>query len=310
MLARLVASVLLCCVAGACSDHAESAPAGHKNKAVETLPVPTPSVPVGFPHLAYKTPQPSDVPDPLLPPQQQQRGSWEVREEHVDEVTGIVLVHVAGGAFYMGCDEFGSLPREQPVHVVSLSDFWMAEHEVTRRQWALVMGEEAQPVEDEERPVTGVSWYEAAAFAGELSTLTGLPYRLPTEAEWEYAAREGGRVCTWSGTSDIWELSSYAWYAANSGGWSHPVGSRRPNALGLYDLSGNVWEWCHDWYSPEYYVRSETNDPQGPALGIKRVLRGGSWDNSAIDCRAAFRLAYRPDVSSAYIGFRIVLSSP
>ncbi len=310
MMVRGLLLLLLLGSAGACSDHAESAPAVGENRgavpvAMRPLPAPAPSR-----DLAYKTTPPADPPGSALSPGEPGRDGWEAREEYVDEITGMVLVHVPGGAFHMGCDEFAFARREQPVHLVSLSDFWMARHEVTRHQWALVMGEDSAPPEDRERPVTGASWYEAEAFAQELAAVSGLAYRLPTEAEWEYAAREGGRECVWSGTSEIWELASYAWYGANSGGRSHAVGSRRPNALGLYDLSGNVWEWCHDWYDAEYYRRSETNDPQGPPLGLKRVLRGGSWDNSAIDCRATFRLAYRPDVSSAYIGFRVVLSSP
>ena len=310
MTARWTLLVLLCCLTGARPGQPASAPAGPESNGAAPAPTKSLLAPNTFPDLAYNPPLPADRAGSSLLPGGLEWDGGEVREEYVDEVTGIVLVRVPGGAFYMGCDALGSERREQPVHLVSLSDFWMAEHEVTRRQWELVMGEEPAVPENRDHPVTGVTWNEAAAFAEELASVSGLGYRLPTEAEWEYAAREGGRGCVWSGTSEIWELPSYAWYAANSSGGAHPVGSRLPNALGLYDLSGNVREWCRDWYGPAYYATSETHDLQGPPTGIKRVLRGGSGDNPARDCRAAFRLGYPPEVSSAYIGFRVVLSNP
>lgn len=140
---------------------------------------------------------------------------------------------------------------------------------------------------------------------------TGRNYRLPTEAEWEYAARSGGKMEKYSGISQENELDQYAWYAKNSTHQTHPVGQKRPNGLGLYDMSGNVWEWCADWYDENYYKNSPRNDPKGSKSGSYRVLRGGSWGDTLGNVRAAFRFWGAPSTRGNYglFGFRLGFSA-
>jgi formylglycine-generating enzyme len=154
--------------------------------------------------------------------------------------------------------------------------------------------------------VINVSWANAVRFARWLSSETGKTYRLPSEAEWEYAARSGGKEEKWAGTSREPELGEYAWYKANSGAKTQPVGSKRPSGLGLYDMSGSVWEWVQDWWN-ETYDGAPTDGKawlQGGGGG-ERVIRGGSWDGRARDLRASFRLRCSPISSSTDIGFRL-----
>ena len=155
-----------------------------------------------------------------------------------------------------------------------------------------------------DRPVEMVSWNDAQEFCAELSRLTGRRFTLPTEAEWEYAAR-GGKKSTSAKYSGSSSVAAVAWYNGNSGGQTHPVGKLRANELGIYDMSGNVWEWCYDWYG-NYSSTSQT-DPVGPGSGSSRVLRGGSWYDGARRCRVANRGDYSPDGRSDDIGFRVVL---
>jgi formylglycine-generating enzyme required for sulfatase activity len=138
-----------------------------------------------------------------------------------------------------------------------------------------------------------------------LNQRSGKRYRLPIEAEWEYAARSGGKREKWSGTSSEGELGQYAWYDGNSGFRTHPVGEKRPNGLGLYDMSGNVWEWCADWYAENYYQGSPRNNPEGPGNGSYRVLRGGAWDGSPWNVRAATRNGTDPAYRGYNVGFRL-----
>ncbi len=160
-------------------------------------------------------------------------------------------------------------------------------------------------------PVESVSWEDAQEFIGrlnELSEETGRVYRLPTEAEWEYACRGGTTTRYYFGDSSD-ELGEYAWYSGNSERRTHSVGQKRPNAWGLYDLHGNVWEWCSDWYSGDYYANSPLEDPTGPESGSIRVYRGGSWDFTARSCRSAYRYGYWPGYRLHYLGFRVAFSS-
>lgn len=239
------------------------------------------------------------------------------------------MVYVKGGTFTMGCtSEQGRDCKsdEKPAHQVTLSDYYMGETEVTQALWQAVMGNNPSSFKGENLPVEYVSWDDCQKFIQKLNSLTGKNFRLPTEAEWEYAARGGvkNRGYKYSGSINFIDV---AWYWQNSGdiflkgtddNWSwekigknngriHPVKSKLPNELGLYDMSGNVWEWCSDWYSSSYYESSSSNNPTGPTTGSSRVLRGGSWYSSAESCRVARRNDHRPDDGNYIFGFRLSL---
>lgn len=224
---------------------------------------------------------------------------------------GIELVFVKGGCFQMG-DTFGDGEAdEKPVHEVCVDDFSMGKYEVTQGQWKAIMGNNPSYFKDygDTCPVEKVSWNDIQDFIQKLNSRTGKRYRLPTEAEWEYAARSGGKNEKYAGTND--NLDDYAWYTSNSGSKTHPVGQKRPNNLGLYDMSGNVWEWVQDWYDAGYYKNSPKNNPQGPSSGTSVVLRGGSWYDSPGFVRASYRLIGYPSgrFLSGGFGFRVVSSS-
>ncbi len=197
------------------------------------------------------------------------------------------MVFVKGGTFWMGCtDEQGSdcESDESPKHQVTLKGFWIGKYEVTQAEWRAVMGENPSNNEGcDQCPVEQVSWDDVQKFIKELNRQTGKNYRLPTEAEWEYAAR-GGQKSNKTKFAGSQNLGAVGWYSDNSSK-THPVGGKAPNELGIYDMSGNVWEWCADWYG-DYSSGSQTN-PKGPGSGSYRVLRGGSWINViwAVACR-------------------------
>ena len=225
-----------------------------------------------------------------------------------DTVTGMEFVFVKGGCFQMG-DTFGDgYENEKPVHEVCVDDFYLGKNKVTQGQWQAVTGSNPSGFKEcgNNCPVESVSWNDVQEFISRLNQRSGKRFRLPTEAEWEYAARSGGKGEKWSGTSNEWELGQYAWYDGNSGNRTHPVGEKRPNGLGLYDMSGNVWEWCSDWYGENYYQGSPRNNPEGPGSGQFRVLRGGSWYDDAGLVRAAVRSRGNPANRNAYDGgFRL-----
>ena len=158
-------------------------------------------------------------------------------------------------------------------------------------------------------PVESVSWHDAQSFIERLSTKTGMKFRLPTEAEWEYAARGGNKskVFQYSGSDNLDEVG---WFAENSGDRTHAVGEKKPNELGIYDMSGNVWEWCLDWYDEEYYQdckkKGVVENPTGPETGSRRVLRGGGWSSDAQNCRPADRFGVDPGLRGSGLGFRLV----
>ena len=193
------------------------------------------------------------------------------------------MIKVEGGTFNMGAtSEQGNYDNdEKPVHSVTLSDYYIGETEVTQELWQAVMGSNPSYFTgNNQRPVEQVSWNDCQEFIRKLNQLTGKSFRLPTEAEWEYAARGGKHsknyVYKYSGSNNADEV---AWYYGNSGNKTHPVKTKKANKLGLYDMSGNVREWCNDWYGKDYYKNSPQTNPTGPSKGGYRVLRDGSWSS-------------------------------
>ena len=222
------------------------------------------------------------------------------------------MINVKGGTFPMGAtsEQQNSNDDEKPVHSVTLSDYYIAETEVTQALWQAVMGSNPSNFNGDNNPVEGVSYYDCITFINKLNTLlanqlpAGRKFRLPTEAEWEYAARGGNQSkgYQYSGSNT---LSDVAWYADNSGRKTHPVKQKQPNELGIYDMSGNVYEWCSDWYG-SYSLSAQTN-PTGPSSGSYRVLRGGSWTYIAQYCRVADRSYNTPDYRYDNYGLRLAL---
>lgn len=247
---------------------------------------------------------------PAIAPVQPPRKAPTQGETYRDPTTGMEFVFVKGGFFEMG-DTFGDGDAdEKPVHEVCVGDFWMGKYEVTQGQWQRIMGENPSYFKSGENyPIENVSWNDVQEFIRRLNQSSGKKYRLPTEAEWEYAARSGGKREKWAGTSIEGELREYAWYYVNSGRGTQPVGQKRPNGLGLYDMSGNVWEWCQDWYDENYYRNSPRNNPRGPDSGSSKVVRGGSWYYSPWGIRASDRSWDGPSDRNDISGFRLILSS-
>ena len=231
-------------------------------------------------------------------------------EPYTYTVNGVAfkMVTVEGGTFTMGATaEQGELydSDERPTHQVSLSSFAIGATEVTQELWQAVM--DSNPsyfTGDPQCPVETVSWNECQTFIAKLNELTGATFRLPTEAEWEYAARGGNksRGYMFAGSST---LDDVAWYALNSNSTTHAVATKSPNELGIYDMSGNVFEWCQDWYD-SYSSDAQTN-PTGATWGTGRVTRGGSRLNNEWNCRVSFRYRYEPQNSDDIIGFRLAL---
>lgn len=222
---------------------------------------------------------------------------------------GMEFVAIPGGSFMMGCQDGDECSRyEQPQHRVTISrSFYMGKYEVTQAQWQAVMGNNPSKFQGADLPVDTVSWLEVQEFIDRLNKMEGGErYRLPSEAEWEYAARAGSETAFSLG-DDEEHLEGYAWYEDNSEEQTHPVGQKEPNAWGLYDMTGNVWEWVHDWYDANYYGASQEVDPMGPDSGPGRVFRGGSWDSYEAFCRNAYRYYGSPQYKGSTIGFRLVL---
>ncbi|MCQ2316172.1 MAG: formylglycine-generating enzyme family protein [Bacteroidales bacterium] len=217
------------------------------------------------------------------------------------------MVYVEGGTFTMGAtseQESDADRDEKPTHSVTLSDYYIGKFEVTQKLWEAVMGTNPSIWKAFDHPVECVSWNDAMEFCVELSRMTGRRFTLPTEAQWEYAAR-GGKKSTNAKYSGSSSAANVAWYVGNSGSKTHAVGTKSPNELGIYDMSGNVWEWCLD-RKGSYSSASQT-DPMGPSSGSNRVLRGGSWNNFARGCRVSHRSNFAPGYSSFNSGFRLVL---
>ena len=229
-------------------------------------------------------------------------------------IAGIEMVFVKGGEFTMG-DDNGNYLDETPSHKVFVSDYYIGKYPVTQKQWSELIGSNPSNFKgDDSCPVEQVSWDDAQEFLKKLNTKTGKNFRLPTEAEWEYAAGGGAstRRTKWAGTNNESELGDYAWYYKNSEDKTHPVGTKKPNSLGIYDMSGNVLEWCNDRYSNTYYEECKHNglvkNPTGPEEGPDRVLRGGSYYGGAVFSRVAIRNRTAPGSYWFYLGFRFLLA--
>jgi len=262
---------------------------------------------------------------------QSKRKKLQAGDTWTEPNTGMEFVWVPGGCYQMGCGSWtdNCNDDEKPVHEVCVDGFWIGKYEVTIDQYRkflqatgntdgvnlgieyclinrggsyFLSGNEL--AHNTEQPMVEVSRHGARAFAEWLSRKTGKEFRLPTEAEWEYAARSAGKKQKYAGGDDV---DSVAWYADNSGDQTHEVGIKSPNDLGIYDMSGNVWEWCSDWYSEDYYSNSPKNNPQGPSSGSYRgVGRGGSWFNDAEYVRSVDRLHRGPSYQNLDMGLRLV----
>lgn len=231
----------------------------------------------------------------------------EVKEYTVNGVS-FKMIAVKGGTFRMGATtdiDPDAYDRESPVHSVTLSDYYIGETEVTQELWQAVMGTNPSNFEGNlQRPVEKVSWKNCQTFIGKLNELTGGNFRLPTEAEWEYAARGGqkSRGYKYSGSDNV---GNVAWYDDNSNDTTHPVKTKSPNELGIYDMSGNVHELCQDWYGS--YSSAAVTDPTGASSGSHRVARGGGWDYNATHCRCSCRYYCTPTNTGDYLGLRLAM---
>ena len=213
---------------------------------------------------------------------------------------GMEFMLIAAGTFLMGGDV------EATVHQVTISQpFYLGKYAVTREQWAAVMGTNPSGFQgDPNRPVEQVSWNDVQGFIRQLNAKEGgASYRLPTEAEWEYACRAGSTTAYCFG-DDPNLLGKYGWYDGNADRTTHPVGQCRPNVWGLYDMHGNIFEWVQDWFGE--YALEPVTDPQGPASGLRRVVRGGSWHDSTRGCRSAYRDHVEPGYRGGDLGFRLL----
>ncbi len=222
---------------------------------------------------------------------------------------GMQFVEIPAGAFMMGGDKVAEQAddNETPCHKVQFENsFHMGVFTVTQAQWMAIFDENPSGFEGPERPVEMVSWQDAQMFIQKLNENENTKhYRLPTEAEWEYAARAGSQSTYCFGNQKN-QLGEYAWFRSNSDGKTHPVGQLKPNAWGLYDMHGNVHEWCQDWFDRNYYGVSGKKSPVGPKDGLGKVSRGGDWGSEEWYCRSAIRSLSSPSRRSNRLGFRVV----
>jgi len=260
---------------------APGAPAGRPNGQDPSVPAELIRI-TFFAKNVYKNPQ----------------GFWEA-----ELADGILVVHVPAGGFLMGSPhgEYGREGSEGPVHRVSTKGIWIGKHEVSRATWQEIMGSEPVKPDERDLPQSGLSYDDVQTFLQALRERTGLAFRLPTEAEWEKCCRGGNPSALYGPLDEI------AWHSGNSGGRPHPVGTKRPNGFGLFDMLGNVWEWCSDWYGADYYAASPPVDPAGPSRGERRVARGGGYLHGGNYLRSAHRNNQDPAQSRPFLGFRLVL---
>jgi formylglycine-generating enzyme required for sulfatase activity len=220
---------------------------------------------------------------------------------------GMEFVLIQPGSYWMGgVDGNGN---EKPRHFVTISaPFYLGKYQVTQAQWEAVMGSNPSHSKEGGNPVECVSWNDIQEYIRRLNEgADGGIYRLPTEAEWEYACRANTSGRYYFGDEPD-SVGDYAWYGKNSKGKTHPVGQKKPNSWGVYDMHGNVWEWVQDWYAKDHYEKSPESDPVGPSSGVTRVLRGGSWHGRIRGLRSSCRNWARPDYQNSDIGFRLARS--
>ena len=226
------------------------------------------------------------------------------------------MVQITGGKFIMGDKN----EVDAPPHEVVVSSFFIDKHLVTQEQFQKIMGANPSRWKGDKNPVEQLRWSDAVRFSNKRSELEGLQpcydpktlkcdfdatgYRLPTEAEWEYACRAGTTTAYFFGDAPA-KLGDYAWFDKNSGGHPRPIGQKQPNPWGLYDMVGNVWEWCNDFYKVDYYQESPRENPKGPNEGQNKVLRGGAWRFSADNCRSGYRYNESPGYSDVCFGYDI-----
>lgn len=225
---------------------------------------------------------------------------------YIDPTVGMSFVLIDGGCFEMGNTYGNGYADETPVHTVCVDDFYMAKYEVTQKEYMKVMGNNPSKfTTNENLPVEQVSWQDSQLFVNKLSLLSKRQYRLPSEAEWEFAARSGGKREIYSGSNNP---DPVAWYSGNSNGTTHRVGTKSANGLGIYDMSGNVWEWCQDWYRKDYYAAGSRMNPIGPEEGKVKVIRGSSWEGYPGRLRASSRFGRQPTNRYHALGLRLVFS--
>lgn len=219
------------------------------------------------------------------------------------------MVLVKGGCYQMGNAARDGNEDEESAHQVCVGDFKINRFEVTQKPWLYMTGKNPAYFSGcgLQCPVEMLSWNDIQKFLFRLNKATGKKYCLPTEAQWEYAASSGGKNQKWAGTSDESFLGDYDWYEANSGKTTHPVGQKKPNDFGLYDMTGNVWEWVADCYGENYYQQSPVNNPLGPSSGVERVLRGGAWYFDPRNIRISLPMRDNPIYRNFIYGFRLAL---
>jgi formylglycine-generating enzyme required for sulfatase activity len=236
--------------------------------------------------------------------------------KQVTTKTGIEMMLIPAGEFIMGDD--GGEDDEKPAHKVKISAFYMDKYEVTQQAYEGMMGKNPAKFKGPLKPVERISWFSAIQYCNMRSLREGLTpcydletlecnyeadgYRLPTEAEWEYACRAGTSTEYSFGNAPE-ELGQYAWFKTNANETSHPVGQKKPGPWGFYDMHGNIWEWCNDYYDENYYKKSPIENPSGPSMGDERVLRGGSWAGAAQSARSSSRYSETPGFADVCFGY-------
>ena len=269
-------------------------------------------IPLGF--FASDPASPKREP-PIPVPEMPTKPSHITEGQVLTNSLGMKLVLIPGGEFLMGFSGIESrYGNQRRVHITN--PFYIQTTEVTQGQWQALMGTspwkgKRYAKEGADYAASYVSYSDAIEFCRKLSSRENVVYRLPTEAEWEYACR-GGKQTAFSFGASSEELGSYAWHndiMSRPEEYAHRVGKKRPNGFGLYDMHGNVWEWCNDWYSSDYYLSSPKNDPTGPSTGSYRVGRGGGWSSSAHECRSAHVFRFQPSNRNGSLGFRVVRSA-
>ena len=269
---------------------------------------------------------PAELSKPKEPPEkkvEREIKRTDLPEFWKDSFTGMEFVLIRGGCFDMG-DPFGEGEEdERPVHEVCVDDFYMAKNETTQDEFKKTMGYNPSvfpagptPAYKDyygiggKYPVESVSWNDAQDFIKKFRKGRERDFRLPTEAEWEWAARSGGAKMRWAGANTDREIDDYAWFNRNAKGTTSEVGKKKPNPAGLFDMSGNVSEWVADWYDQDFYKKSPKDNPKGPAAGTAKVLRGGAWDSSPAQARVFKRFQLLPNQSNSRSGFRLAFSPP